>query len=121
MANPIKGFLQRNFGIGVDSRFEPSPERLREMLSQDAVVLIDVRSDDEYRSGHIPGAGHIPHTLLDPAKLDIAKDTPIVVYCAAGGRSEYAKGVLQGAGFTNVRNFGGVARWNGPLTEGTER
>ncbi len=121
MANPIKGFLQRKFGIGVGSHFEPSPEQLREMLDNDAVVLIDVRSDDEYRSGHIPGAGHIPHMQLDPAKLDFAEDTPIVVYCAAGGRSEYAKGVLQSAGYTNVRNFGGVDRWDGALTKGNER
>lgn len=121
MANRIKGFLQSTLGIGVDRHFEPSPEQLREMLDNDAVIVIDVRSDGEYRGGHIPGALHIPHMRLDPGKLDIAGDTPIVVYCAAGGRSEYAKGVLKSAGFTNVRNFGGVDRWNGPLSEGNDR
>lgn len=118
MAKDIKGFLQRKFGIGVDRAFEPDPEELRSLLERGEVVLLDVRSPSEYREGHIPGATLIPHNTLNPASLDLPGDSPIVVYCAAGGRSEYAKGLLEEAGFTDVRNFGRVDRWNGPLTEG---
>lgn len=118
MAGDVKGFLQRTLGIGVDKRFQPDYEELKRLIESGSVTLLDVRSVREYQGGHIPGAVLVPPASVDPQKLDVEKDAPIVVYCASGGRSEYAKGLLERAGFTNVRNFGGVNRWQGELVFG---
>ncbi|MGM0675746.1 MAG: rhodanese-like domain-containing protein [Spirochaetota bacterium] len=118
MAGDMKGFLQRTLGIGVGNQFEPNYEELKKLVDSDSITLLDVRSVREYQRGHIPGAVLTPPASLDPQKLQVEKDSPIVVYCASGGRSEYAKGLLERAGFTNVRNFGGVNRWEGELVHG---
>lgn len=76
--------------------------------------LIDVRNDDEWSQGHIPGATHIPlgHLLEAIAAQRLASDAPIVVQCQAGARSSIAASVLQREGFTNVRNLvGGFTAW----------
>ncbi len=120
MSGAFKGFFQRTLGIGVDKRFEPTSEELARGLEREEVVLLDIRSPAEYERGHIPGARLVPPMQLDPDSLDVPRDTPIVCYCASGGRSEYARGVLTQAGFSNVRNFGGVDRWTGTLETGSE-
>ncbi len=119
MSGGLKGFLQRTIGIGVKSRFEPTSDELAGEMERDEVTVLDIRSPGEYESGHIPGARLVPPAQLNPETLGIDKDTPVVCYCASGGRSEYARGTLERAGFTNVRNFGGIGRWTGALETGS--
>lgn len=71
-------------------------------------VLIDVRSDAEFASGHLEGALQIVHTdIVDGvARLDLAKDTPIVLYCRSGNRSGIATRALEAEGYTRVTNAG---------------
>ena len=75
-----------------------------------AAVWIDVRTPEEYASGHLPQAQLIPFDSIGVgvAKLDLAKDTPIYLYCAVGGRAEKAKQSLQALGYSNVTNTGGL-------------
>lgn len=74
------------------------------------VVWIDVRSPAEYATGHLPQAELIPFDSIavGVARLDLAKDTPIYLYCAVGGRAEMAKQSLQALGYSNVTNAGSL-------------
>ncbi|HEY1091537.1 MAG TPA: rhodanese-like domain-containing protein [Burkholderiaceae bacterium] len=73
-------------------------------------LLIDVRSTNEYMSGHVPGAINLPLPHFEQELVHKAPelDTPIVVYCATGARSELALGWLQRSGYTRVCNGGGA-------------
>lgn len=83
------------------------------------VTLIDVREASEWAMGHAAGAVHVPLGLvrvkLDPNAPDRPKglglDSPIVVYCAAGGRSAQAQALLTSMGYTDVANLGGLGDW----------
>ena len=70
-------------------------------------MAIDVRSPDEYQSGHYLGAKNIPLQELENRLSELGgKNTPIVVYCASGMRSAKALKILTNAGFTDVMNAG---------------
>ncbi|MDH4042045.1 MAG: rhodanese-like domain-containing protein [Gammaproteobacteria bacterium] len=73
-------------------------------------VWIDVRTPAEYAGGHLSQARSIPFDAIQVgvAGLHLAKDAPIYVYCAAGGRAEKAKQSLEAEGYTNVTNAGGL-------------
>jgi len=79
-------------------------------IAQGAPV-IDVRTPDEYSSGHFPNARNIPLDRLDSAiaALDAAKESPLIVYCASGMRSAQAARLLAKAGYTKVLNAGGLS------------
>jgi rhodanese-related sulfurtransferase len=88
------------------------PAAARKLIGEGALVL-DVRTPDEYREGHVPTSTNIPVTEVPDRLADIEKlvagdkSKPIVVYCAAGGRAAKAKRALEEAGFKNVVNGGG--------------
>lgn len=70
-------------------------------------LIVDVREPVEFNSGHVEGAINIPPTeLMSGAKAlqDVPKDTEIVLYCVSGSRSNVAKNILTGMGFTNLEN-----------------
>jgi NADPH-dependent 2,4-dienoyl-CoA reductase/sulfur reductase-like enzyme/rhodanese-related sulfurtransferase len=70
-------------------------------------VLLDVRSAAEFSSGHLPGALNIPHTELRDRLGEIARDCPVLVYCASGFRSYLALRVMRQSGWTQVRSLSG--------------
>ena len=77
-------------------------------------VVLDVRTEDEFNSGHVPGAINLDYTSSDfrerLAKLD--KSKTYLVHCAAGVRSAKACGVLDKASFTNLVNLEpGFSEW----------
>ena len=75
-------------------------------------AIIDVRSPDEFASGHIDGARNIPVDEIGGRTDEVGKpDQPVVVYCRSGMRSAQAKSTLEAAGFTQVYNLGGISRW----------
>ena len=86
--------------------FTPQPDRLSEILTADHVIL-DVRTNDEFKSGHIKGAVHIP---LDQVQKNMDKikkfGKPVVAYCRSGNRSGMACGYMTSAGIT-CANGGG--------------
>lgn len=74
--------------------------------------VIDVRSKIEFWMGHLPGAVCMPVdevVELLSARGDVAKSARLLVYCASGARSASAAAALQGAGYHNVVNAGGIA------------
>lgn len=80
-----------------------------------APLIVDVRSNREYRAGHVPGAMHLPfwlaYTRAD--EIDAPKDKLVVVYCAHGPRAGIGKAALRLEGFTQVRYLQGhMKAWN---------
>jgi len=88
-------------------------EAAKEMMDTQEVVLLDVREQHEYDSGHIPDAVLIPlPEIADRAEEELLDyDQLILVYCRSGSRSRTAAGLLETMGYTNVRDFGGVIGW----------
>ena len=82
----------------------------------EGAVLLDVRTPQEYREGHIPGSINIPLQQLDKA-IDAHenKAVPLFVYCHSGARSRQAAAVLQSMGYTNVTNIGGITAYSGKV------
>ncbi len=80
--------------------------------SQDYTIL-DVREQDEFDAGHIPGAILIPYTEIESKseKRLPDKDKQILVYCRSGRRSKIAADALARLGYTNVKEFGGIIDW----------
>ena len=83
------------------------------MDSQEGYIILDVREQDEYDAGHIPGAILIPYTQIkDSAEEALTdKDQLILVYCRSGRRSKIAAEALVELGYTNIREFGGILDW----------
>lgn len=79
------------------------------MAGVSAPLVLDVRSSEEYASGHVPGALNIPHDQVGArlAELDGYRDRGVVTYCQRGGRAGVANGVLAEAGFSNVMHLAG--------------
>jgi rhodanese-related sulfurtransferase len=69
----------------------------------DAPFVLDVRSADEYVSGHVPGATNIPHDEVAARLAEVPKDRPVVLYCRSGRRSGLAAEVLAGQGYRQLR------------------
>ena len=80
------------------------------LLSSNEVIVIDVRSFEEVKTGIIQDAIHIEWTKIDKeiTKIDITKDQPIYLYCRSGNRSGKAAVILEKIGYTNVINAGGI-------------
>jgi len=85
------------------------------MKSEDKPLLIDVRTEGEYASGHVPGAINIPHKELEQrlAELSGVKNSQVVLYCRSGTRAGFAKKILAKNGFTNLDHLSGdYIAWN---------
>ncbi len=82
------------------------------VLNYDNSILIDVRTSSEYKLGHLEGAINIPYDNIIEgiSKMDgISYDTPIIVYCKSGGRSNQAFESLKSAGYNNVYDLGAMS------------
>ena len=89
-------------------------EAAKEMMDTQEVVILDVREQHEYDSGHIPGAVLLPVGTIteDTAAAVIDElDTVVLVYCRSGNRSKAASQALVDLGYTNVYEFGGINDW----------
>ena len=76
--------------------------------SLNAEVIIDVRTIDEYKSGHIESALNIEWQSIDEINDSIAKDEKIYLYCRSGNRSGKATKILLEAGYINAKNAGSL-------------
>lgn len=89
-------------------------EGVKTCRETEGAVLLDVRSDAEYRNGHIPGSINVPAELIDSVRKKIPDlDTPVFAYCLSGARSSKAVSAMKHMGYTNVRNIGGINRYRG--------
>lgn len=84
------------------------------MNNNNEVVIIDVRTQEEYDEGHIKGALCIPNETITSQINDELpnKQQEILVYCRSGNRSQQAANKLIDLGYTNVKDFGGIIDWS---------
>jgi phage shock protein E len=82
--------------------------------------LVDVRTWDEYETGHIPTSINIPFDSISERLPTPYTSTLIIVYCRTGIRSAKARQSLETLGYSRVADFGGVNRWKGSLVTGGE-
>ncbi len=96
-----------------------SQEEAKEMMTRDdGHIIVDVRRQDEYDSGHIPGAVCIPNESVTAGiKPEGLPDTDqiILIYCRTGRRSKEAAQKLFDTGYTNIYEFGGILDWKGEV------
>lgn len=91
-----------------------SQEEAKKMMDTQEVIILDVREQGEYDSGHIPGAVLLPVGTIDEetaAAVIPEKDATVLVYCRSGNRSKTASFALAELGYTNVYEFGGIKTW----------
>ena len=97
-------------------------EAQRTMDEATDYILLDVRTEEEYNQGHIPGAINIANedigTDTIPELPD--KDQLILVYCHSGRRSKEAAEKLAALGYTQVLEFGGILTWTGEVISTAE-
>ena len=97
-----------------------TPDQARDMMAKGNVTVVDVRDAPELQAGgKVKGAVHISRGMLEfRADPDLpshdkalARDKPVIVYCASGGRSALAGKLLKDLGYTEVYNLGGFKDW----------
>ena len=101
-------------GASADSYQQITQEEAKEMMDAQEVILLDVREQDEYDSGHIPGAVLLPVGTIDEttaAEVIPEKDSTVLVYCRSGNRSKTASAALAELGYTAIYEFGGINTW----------
>lgn len=77
------------------------------------LLLLDVRTPEEWNVSHLPGARRVdPGASVESALAEVSREMPVVTYCAVGYRSGDLANRLSAAGFTNVQNLdGGIFQW----------
>ena len=83
------------------------------MDTEEGYIILDVRTQEEYDEGHIPGAIVISHDEIVEKSEEVLtnKDQLILVYCRSGRRSKLASEALVELGYTNIKEFGGIIDW----------
>ena len=90
-----------------------SAQEAKARMDKGGVIIVDVRTQAEYDSGHIPGAILLPNETIGssrPAQLPDL-NAEILVYCRSGARSRAASQKLAALGYTAVYDFGGILSW----------
>ena len=89
------------------------------MKSVENAVLLDVRSEEEYSGGHIPGSKNVPVEKIEKV-VDVItdKNTPVYVYCLRESRSATAVSAMEKMGYTNAKSIGGIASYKGKTVVG---
>lgn len=113
---------------------DPSTEAFRSVTEEEAlalvqaaspgsVVILDVRTQEEFDDGHLPDALCLPNEEITDTPPEILPDfdQPILVYCRSGSRSEQAARKLAAMGYTDVTDLGGVLSWDGTMVVEDER
>ena len=115
----LSGCAQKLDGEGmVNSYTQISQEQAKEMMAQDdGHIVVDVRRQDEYDAGHIPGAVLIPNESIGTERPEELPDLNqiILIYCRSGNRSKQAAQKLFDMGYTNIFEFGGIIDWTGEI------
>ena len=88
-------------------------EAKRIMDEEEGYLILDVRTEEEYKEGHIPNAINIPNEIISENTTTILNDKEqiILVYCRSGRRSKEASEKLIKLGYNNIYDFGGLNTW----------
>ena len=95
----------------------PMQEAAEMMATEENHIILDVRTQQEYAAGHIPGAIVIPNETIGTEEIPQLpdKDQLIMVYCRSGNRSRQAADKLVKLGYTNIVEFGRIIDWPGEI------
>ncbi|OAB46101.1 rhodanese-like domain-containing protein [Paenibacillus glacialis] len=94
-------------------------EQVQEMIAKgEKINIIDVREDDEWESGHITEAKHIPLGTLTERHQELDPDQVTIMVCRSGGRSARACEYLTQQGYQVINMSGGMLAWDGPVAYG---
>jgi len=107
----------------VNSYKQISQEEAAQMMEEDdGHVIVDVRTQEEYDEGHIPGAICIPNEEITDTKPELLPDVDqvILIYCRSGRRSKEAAEKLFNMGYTHIYEFGGIIDWTGEIEKEEE-
>lgn len=74
-------------------------------------LLLDVRTPEEFATGHISGAVNIPLQSLQSRLSEVPNDMPVIVYCRSGNRSAQASQILSQANYPTIFDMGGIIDW----------
>ena len=98
-----------------------SAEAAAIMEEETDYIILDVRTQEEYETAHIPGAICIPNETIGTEDITELpdKDQLILVYCRSGNRSKQASEKLAKQGYTNIVEFGGINSWTGETVSGS--
>lgn len=110
----LLGFVTLMVGCSASIATTISPADAKAMLESDeSVVLVDVRTEAEFRESRIPGSILIPlATLETEAPIKMAnKNTTYIIYCRSGNRSNTALEILKDMGYTKLYDLGGIIDW----------
>lgn len=89
---------------------------INEYKAAKGAILLDVRTQQEYKEGHIPESKNLPLQTIDKVVNIVEnKDTPLFVYCYSGARSRQAVSALKQMGYKNVKNIGGISAYKGKV------
>jgi rhodanese-related sulfurtransferase len=99
-------------GIGSEGYRNVTTEEAKQLIDNNEVVVLDVRTPEEYQDGHIPNAILIPLQELENKLNDLDKEEPYLVVCRSGNRSAQASEILTSNSFANIYNMaGGMNDW----------
>lgn len=109
----VPGETNASGASSADAYHKITSEEAKQMMDAGNVTIVDVRTEDEYNQGHVPGAILIPlQTIGDemPEQLP-EKDASLIVYCRSGVRSKQASDKLVALGYTSIYDMGGIIDW----------
>ena len=104
--------IRKYFGIA--NKVKITPEDAKSKIDKEKdIVLLDVRTKNEYLGKHIPKSTLIPIDILsnEVEKKLPDKNKQIIVYCSAGNRSVRAVRILDKLGYVNIHNLGALYKW----------
>lgn len=107
------GPVDNNNGIVIEYKKISSAEAKARIDSGDEVIIVDVRTEEEFKSGYIPNAILIPNESIGKTRPVLLPDldAEILIYCRSGNRSAQAANKLIAMGYTKVYDFGGINDW----------
>lgn len=106
--------VEQNNSNSKNSYKSISQEEAKKIMdTQTNIVILDVRTEEEYKEGHIKNAMLIPvDEIANRAESELKdKEQEILVYCRSGNRSKKASQILADKGYTNIKEFGGIKDW----------
>lgn len=88
-------------------------EEAKSMMDGGGVIVVDVRTENEYKAGHIPGSILVPNETIDQEAAEVLpdKDAVLLIHCRTGVRSKQASDTLVEMGYQNIYDFGGIVDW----------
>lgn len=105
----------------VDGVVQHSVDEVLALLQRGDVKVIDVRTEEEYASGHIPGVPLMPMQSVEQWQASLNPEESYVFVCRSGGRSQKVATFLKQQGFSDVANcVGGMMSWHGETKPGME-